>query len=185
LKPGDELLSMQVAADGAYCVTVTDGGYAKRTPLSDWAPKSRNIQGVRAMRLVPERGGLVGALVCRGADEVMAIADTGSVIRTPVQEVRATGRDTMGVRLMNLREDATVVAIARATDSDVDEQAEDQGSATAQEGDEHPDNGAAIAETTSESVATGSLATATRPRTLDRTTTDSPPQDGDTQEDSR
>ena len=121
LRSGDELLAMQVAEDEQYLVTLTDGGYGKRTPVSEWSRKNRNIQGVRAMRLVADRGGLVGALVCQPGDEVLAIADTGTVIRTPVEQIRATGRDTMGVAVMGLANEQSVVAVARAAEQEFDD----------------------------------------------------------------
>jgi len=118
----DTLLSMDVVHEGAYVVTVTDGGFGKRTAVDQWNAQGRGGLGVRAMRLVEKRGSLVGSLICDADDEIFAIASNGVVIRTRVEEVRATGRDTMGVALMNLAEDDTVVAIARgdATDDDDD-----------------------------------------------------------------
>jgi DNA gyrase subunit A len=122
-KQGDQLLAMDVIAEGdeAYVVTVTDGGYAKRTPVAEWVPKGRGILGVRAMRLVEERGSLVGAMVCRQTDHVYAIASNGVVIRTDVSEIRPSGRDTMGVVLMSMGQDDTVVAVARGSEADEDE----------------------------------------------------------------
>ena len=118
----DQLLSMEVVREDCFVVTVTDGGFAKRTPVQDWAPKGRGILGVRAMRLVEERGALVGALVCSVDDQIFAVASDGIVIRTRVDEIRPSGRDTMGVRLMNLGDDRSLVAVARTTESDeVDE----------------------------------------------------------------
>jgi DNA gyrase subunit A len=114
----DALLSMDVVREGTFVVTVTDGGYAKRTPVEDWAPKGRGILGVRAMRLVEQRGALVGAVVCTVDDQIFAVANDGIVIRTRVDEIRSSGRDTMGVRLMNLGEDRSLVAVARAGESD-------------------------------------------------------------------
>ncbi|MFN8149439.1 MAG: DNA gyrase subunit A, partial [Candidatus Nanopelagicales bacterium] len=81
-REGDELLAMDRVVPGSYVVTVTDGGFAKRTPVDDWTPKGRGIYGVRAMKLVEERGSLVGALVAAEDDEVYAIAADGVVIRT-------------------------------------------------------------------------------------------------------
>jgi DNA gyrase subunit A len=121
---GDSLLSMQVAREAAFAVTVTDAGFAKRTPVSEWHRKGRNIKGVRAMRLVSERGALVGALVCDESDEILAIADNGVVIRSPLDQIRTTGRDTMGVSLMGLGQGQTVVAVARATEIREEEDAE-------------------------------------------------------------
>ena len=121
----DELLAMQVVREDTYLVTVTDGGFAKRTPVDDWARKGRNIKGVRAARLTSERGGLVGALVCATSDEVLAIADSGVVIRCRVDDIRSTSRDTMGVSLMGLNEGQSVVAVARAAERDDDEESDD------------------------------------------------------------
>ncbi|MCX6414327.1 MAG: DNA gyrase subunit A, partial [Actinobacteria bacterium] len=100
---------------------ITDGGFAKRTPVSEWATKGRGILGVRAMRLTEARGSLVGAMVCEASDQIFAIASNGVVIRTKVEEIRPSGRDTMGVTLMNLTGDDTVVAVARSTETDDDE----------------------------------------------------------------
>lgn len=110
----DVLLTMDVVATDSFVVTVTDGGYAKRTPVGEWASKGRGILGVRAMRLVEERGNLVGAVICTVDDEIFAVASDGIVIRTRVDQIRPSGRDTMGVRLMNLGDDRTLVAVARA-----------------------------------------------------------------------
>ncbi|NBO46836.1 MAG: DNA gyrase subunit A, partial [Actinobacteria bacterium] len=108
----DNLLAMQVVRPGASLVTVTSGGFGKRTPLEEWNTKGRATLGVRAMRLVEARGDLVAAVVVDTEDEIFAIASNGVVIRTRVAEVRETGRDTMGVMLMGVG-DAEVVAVAR------------------------------------------------------------------------
>ena len=111
----DELLAMDVVHDGAAgLLTVTEGGFAKRTRLDEWTPKGRGGLGVIAMRIVEDRGSLVGAVVVQEGDEVMAVTAAGGVIRTPITEdsLRFTSRDTMGVRLMNLGEGDTVVAVA-------------------------------------------------------------------------
>jgi DNA gyrase subunit A len=121
----DELLAMDVVTPDSFVVTVTDGGYAKRTPVEEWAAKGRGILGVRAMRLVEERGKLVGAVVCSVDDEIFAVASDGIVIRTRVDQIRASGRDTMGVRLMNLGDDRTLVAVARAGELDQGEEMDD------------------------------------------------------------
>jgi DNA gyrase subunit A len=113
--PDDYLLTMEVAKADAFVVTITDGGFAKRTALSEWNAKGRGTQGVRAMRLVEKRGGLAGALVCEAEDEIFAIASSGVVIRTRVDEIRAAGRDTMGVSFMKVGDDEEVVAVARSS----------------------------------------------------------------------
>ena len=110
----DYLLKMEVATPDSFVVTVTEGGWAKRTSIEEWNAKGRGTQGVRAMRLVEKRGGLAGALICAADDEIFAIASNGVVIRTRVDEIRAAGRDTMGVSFMKVGDDDQVVAVARS-----------------------------------------------------------------------
>ena len=111
---GDELLAADVARAGTYVVTVTDGGFAKKTAIDEWSAKGRGILGVKAMRLENEdRGSLVGALVVEEVDELFAIKASGEVIRTSVDQVRATRRDTMGVTLTSVTEGDAVVAVTR------------------------------------------------------------------------
>ena len=111
----DYLLKMEVATADSFVVTVTEGGWAKRTSIEEWNAKGRGTQGVRAMRLVEKRGGLAGALICAADDEIFAIASNGVVIRTRVDEIRAAGRDTMGVGFMKVGDDEQVVAVARSS----------------------------------------------------------------------
>ena len=111
----DYLLKMEVATPDSFVVTVTEGGWAKRTSIEEWNAKGRGTQGVRAMRLVEKRGGLAGALICAADDEIFAIASNGVVIRTRVDEIRAAGRDTMGVSFMKVGDEDQVVAVARSS----------------------------------------------------------------------
>ncbi len=120
-RANDSLLSMDIVTPGSYVVTITDGGFAKRTSIDEWQAKGRGIKGVRAMKLPEERGELVGAMVCSDTDQIFAIASNGVVIRTRVDEIRASGRDTMGVRMMRLGEDTSVVAVARGGEADEDD----------------------------------------------------------------
>ncbi|MBV9022889.1 MAG: DNA gyrase subunit A [Streptomycetaceae bacterium] len=112
-RKGDELLSMNVVRAGTFVFTATDGGYAKRTPVDEYRVQGRGGLGIKAAKIVEERGSLVGALVVEEADEILAITLGGGVIRTRVSEVRETGRDTMGVQLINLGKRDAVVGIAR------------------------------------------------------------------------
>jgi len=121
---GDSLLALDVVVPDGQLVTVTDGGYAKRTPLEEWNTKGRGTMGVRAMRITEDRGALAGAVVVGETDELFAIASNGVVLRTTVAGIRQTGRDTMGVSLIHLAEGDTVVAVARSGESDDDDTAE-------------------------------------------------------------
>ncbi|MFI7245590.1 DNA gyrase subunit A [Streptomyces qinglanensis] len=109
----DELLSMNVVRAGTFVFTATDGGYAKRTDVDDYRVQGRGGLGIKAAKIVEDRGSLVGALVVEETDEILAITLGGGVIRTRVNEVRETGRDTMGVQLINLGKKDAVVGVAR------------------------------------------------------------------------
>jgi len=110
---GDELLGMYVVREGADVLVATAGGFAKRTPVDEYPVKGRGTMGVVTARIVDQRGELVGALMVDPEDEVYAITSTGGVIRTSAAEVKQSGRQTMGVRLMNLASGDSVVAVAR------------------------------------------------------------------------
>ncbi|MFE1783104.1 DNA gyrase subunit A [Streptomyces sp. NPDC059506] len=112
-REGDELLSMNVVRPGTFVFTATDGGFAKRSSVDEYRVQGRGGLGIKAAKIVEDRGSLVGALVVDESDEILAITLGGGVIRTRVSEVRETGRDTMGVQLINLGKRDAVVGIAR------------------------------------------------------------------------
>ncbi|MFR9730606.1 DNA gyrase subunit A [Saccharopolyspora sp. MS10] len=117
---GDELLAMGVVRPGRYVLVATDGGYAKRTEIDDYPVQGRGGKGVLTVQYDRKRGRLVGALIVDLDDELYAITSTGGVIRTTAKEVRKAGRQTKGVRLMNLGDGTSVVAIARSADEAAD-----------------------------------------------------------------
>jgi DNA gyrase subunit A len=114
---GDQLLGMYVVREGADVLVATDGGYAKRTPADQYPVQGRGGRGVLTARIVEARGELVGALMVLPEEEVFAITSAGGVIRTSVAEVKQSGRQTMGVRLVNLASGQSLVAIARNAES--------------------------------------------------------------------
>jgi len=112
--PSDHvLIGMTVAEDDADIFCVTSGGYGKRTPTSSYPTQKRGGQGVITIKDSPDRGDLVGVTSVRENHELMIISQEGTVIRVPVESVRTTGRNTMGVRVMNLRGDDKVSSMAR------------------------------------------------------------------------
>ena len=119
-RKGDELLSMSAIKEDKkpkFVLTATDGGFAKRTPLDEYREQGRGGIGVKAAKIDEDsRGVLVGALIVQPNDEVLAITSAGTVIRTAVSEIRETGRDTLGVRLVNLENGVSVVSITRLVD---------------------------------------------------------------------
>ena len=114
---GDELLGMHVVQEDEDVLVATEGGYAKRTPENQYPVQNRGGKGVLTAKIVDARGRLVGALMVRPDDEVFAITSVGGVIRTGAGEIKLSGRQTMGVRLMNLTPGDSVVGIARNAES--------------------------------------------------------------------
>jgi len=114
---GDALLGMYVAREGDDVLVATGNGYAKRTPADQYPVKHRGGLGVVTAKIVEARGELVGALMVHPEDEVFAITSGGGVIRTSAAEVKLSGRQTMGVRLMNLASGDNIVALARNAES--------------------------------------------------------------------
>ncbi|MBB6398639.1 DNA gyrase subunit A [Actinomadura coerulea] len=113
-----EVLNMLVVQDSSQDVLVaTRGGYAKRTPVDQYPLQGRGGKGVLTAKIVESRGMLVGALMVGPDDEVFAMTSNGGVIRTTAAEIKQSGRQTMGVRLMNLADGNSVVAIARNVES--------------------------------------------------------------------
>ena len=130
LREGDELLAMAAVRPGSddtddALLVVTDGGFGKRTRLSDYKRQGRGGQGVLTARIEEKRGKLVGALVVQDADEIFCITSTGVVIRMSVQPLRFLSRATGGVKLVSLDAGATVVAVAHNGEAAADEATED------------------------------------------------------------
>jgi len=117
---GDELLGISVVKPEKFLLVATDGGYAKRTPIEDYPVQGRGGKGVLTIQHDRKRGRLVGAVIVDAEDELYAITSSGGVIRTPAGDVRKAGRQTKGVRLMNLGEGTTLLAVARNADEPSD-----------------------------------------------------------------
>ncbi|MEV6770885.1 DNA gyrase subunit A [Nocardia sp. NPDC051030] len=130
----DELLSLNVVREGdeGYLLVATAGGYSKRTALEEYTAQGRGGKGVLTIQYDVKRGSLVGALIVGDEDELYAITSGGGVIRTLAHQVRKAGRQTKGVRLMNLGEGDTLLAIARNAD-EPDQVAEDDTSDSAKQ----------------------------------------------------
>jgi len=121
-RSGDELLTMASVGKSDttnFVLTATDGGFGKRTNLDEYRTQGRGGIGVKAAKVDEDsRGGLVGALIVNEKDEILVITSGGVVMRTPVKEVRETGRDTLGVRLVNLDQGTHVVSLAKVSDDE-------------------------------------------------------------------
>ena len=121
----DALLSMSVIdaempEDDRFVFTVTDGGFAKRTLVSDYRQQGRGGLGIKAMKLNEDRGSLVGGLVVAEGDEVIAMKVSGQITRSLVAGVPVKGRDTMGVKFVAVKDGDSVSQIARYPESAVE-----------------------------------------------------------------
>ena len=126
-RAGDELLTMarvdSQSTQGAFVFTATDGGYGKKTPIEEYRLQGRGGIGIKAAKINEDsRGTLVSALVLEDKDEILAITSAGTVMRTPAAEVRQTGRDSMGVRLVNLDVGVTLLSVTRNSEDEISEQ---------------------------------------------------------------
>ena len=125
-RAGDELLAMarvnSQLEGNSFVFTATDGGYGKKTPIEEYRLQGRGGIGIKAAKIDEDsRGSLVSALVLQNDDEVLAITSAGTVMRTPAAEVRQTGRDSMGVRLVNLDEGAVLLSVTKNSEDEIPE----------------------------------------------------------------
>ncbi|MDP4960556.1 MAG: DNA gyrase subunit A, partial [Mycobacterium sp.] len=109
----DRLLSLNVVREGTFLLVATAGGYAKRTAIEEYTAQGRGGKGILTIQYDTRRGTLVGAVMVDDDSELYAITSGGGVIRTAARQVRKAGRQTKGVRLMNLGEGVKLLAIAR------------------------------------------------------------------------
>jgi len=132
----DALLAASVVADFGYVFVVTEGGYAKRTAVTEYRVQNRGGLGIKVAKLSETRGDLAGALIVAEDDEVLVVLASGKVVRSGVAEVPAKGRDTMGVVFARFSDDDRIIAIAQNSERNI-------GSADADEAEaESSDSGA-------------------------------------------
>ena len=117
----DHLLSASIVSDQGFVFVVTEGGYAKRTAVDQYRSQQRGGLGIKVAKLSDTRGGLAGAMIVDGDDEVLVVLESGKVVRSGVAEVPAKGRDTMGVVFARLADDDKVLGIARNQERDLGE----------------------------------------------------------------
>ena len=112
-RDGDSLLSASVVQDDSFVFVVTEGGYAKRTAVSEYRVQGRGGLGIKVAKITEDRGVLAGGLIVAEDDEVLVVLASGKVVRSAVAEVPAKGRDTMGVVFTRAADDDRILAIAR------------------------------------------------------------------------
>ncbi|HEY5646656.1 MAG TPA: DNA gyrase C-terminal beta-propeller domain-containing protein, partial [Pseudomonadales bacterium] len=120
LKAGQQVIALIIPKDGGYVLTASENGFGKRSSVDDFPVKGRGTQGVIGMQVSERNGDLVGAVQVFSGDELMLISDMGTLVRTGVDEVSLLGRNTQGVRLINLRSDESLVGVARIAEQEGD-----------------------------------------------------------------
>jgi len=115
---GNAVLVMDVARDDQELFVVTENGFGKRTALSEYPVKGRGTMGVKTIALTDRKGALAGALVVREHQELVFISQNGMVQRTSVKGINRYGRSSQGVKVMNIKDDDRVSAVALVMESD-------------------------------------------------------------------
>jgi DNA gyrase subunit A len=118
--PRGEVIAMDVARDDQDLLVVTENGFGKRTQVREYRKTSRGAKGVKTIQQTEAKGGLAGALVVREHDGLVFISQGGMVQRTPVRGINRYGRASQGVRLMNLRSDDIVSAVALVVETEAE-----------------------------------------------------------------
>jgi DNA gyrase subunit A len=116
----NRVLAMDVIRPDMELLVVTENGYGKRTAIEEYPVKGRGSMGVKTIGLTEKKGGLAGALIVREHHDLVFISQSGMVQRTSVKGISKQGRPAQGVRLMNLREDDTVSAVALVMETSAD-----------------------------------------------------------------
>ena len=124
-REGDELLAADVVRENSFVFTVTNEGYAKRTDVAEYRVQSRGGLGIKVAKLNEERGELVGALIVDETDEVLVVMSGGKVVRSAASQVPAKGRDTMGVIFAKPDKKDFIIAVAKNSETQLEENLEE------------------------------------------------------------
>ena len=122
-----QLISLIIPQADGFVLTASEHGYGKRTDVEDFPVKGRGGQGVIAMQTSDRNGDLVGAAQVFPGDEVMLISNMGTLVRTAADEISVLGRNTQGVRLINLKEGEALNSVERIAEQDDPEETAESG----------------------------------------------------------
>jgi DNA gyrase subunit A len=121
LDKGDEVVSMEMLSLGANILTVAENGYGKRTEMEEYRLQSRGGKGIITMKTTEKTGRVVGVQQVTEDDQLMLVTHNGKIIRLRVKDIRLIGRNTQGVRLIDLESDERVVSLARLAEKEEEE----------------------------------------------------------------
>lgn len=114
--PGVKVLGLEIAKPDADLLVITENGYGKRTPLSEYPEHHRGGQGVYTITMTQKKGQLAAMKVVQEDDQLMIVSDDGVIIRTPVKDISELGRSTQGVKIMDVADKSRVTDVAIATE---------------------------------------------------------------------
>ena len=123
LDEGDQVVSMEILTRGFDVLTVADGGFGKRTNMDEYRLQSRGGKGIITMKTTDKTGRVIGVQQVTEDDQLMLVTTNGKIIRLRIKDIRIIGRNTQGVRLIDLEEGERVVSLARV----VEKEEEDDG----------------------------------------------------------
>lgn len=118
LDEGDTLIGMDVIVPDQDILIVTTKGYGKRTPVSEYRVQSRGGKGIKTINVTEKNGPVVGLKVVKNDEDLMIITSSGTLIRTSMEGISTMGRNTQGVKLINIREDDAVATVCRSDKSE-------------------------------------------------------------------
>src|SRR5690554_949768 len=125
LQDDDQVIGMGVDSEGDDLLIITENGYGKRTPLSEYHLQSRGGKGLITARITEKNGNLAGIKVVNDEHELVIITGEGIIIRTPVAQISRVGRNTLGVKVIRIKEGDQVVSLARINPGDDTEETEE------------------------------------------------------------
>jgi DNA gyrase subunit A len=126
LDPGDKVVSMEILSLGFDILTVSEGGYGKRTEMDEYRLQSRGGKGIITMKTTDKTGQVIGVQQVTEEDQLMLVTSAGKIIRLRIKDIRVIGRNTQGVRLIDVEEGERVVSLARLAEKEEEEGAEEE-----------------------------------------------------------
>jgi DNA gyrase subunit A len=124
LDPDDHVVSMEILTRGFDVLTVADGGFGKRTQMDEYRLQSRGGKGIITMKTTEKTGRVIGVQQVTEDDQLMLVTNAGKIIRLRIKDIRIIGRNTQGVRLIELEEGERVVSLARLAEKEEEEEIE-------------------------------------------------------------
>lgn len=127
LEGNDEVVSLEILSPGASVLTVAENGYGKRTDIAEYRIQARGGKGIITMKATDRTGGVIGVQQVTDEDNLMLVTNAGKIIRLRVADIRVIGRNTQGVRLIDIEEAERVVSLARLAEQEEEDDASSNG----------------------------------------------------------